>query len=146
MNCEMCGRNIENPYDINVEGVIMQLCKNCIRFGTIINKPKNIIKANKIEIKKDEIIEIITEDFANKIKNARESRKLMQKDLAKEIGVKESLIHKLESGNMEPSLDLAKKFERFLNIRLIEKQKEDYKKIKSERNSLTIGDILNIKQ
>ena len=146
MNCEMCGRNIENPYDVNVEGVVMQLCKNCIRFGTIINKPKSIIKANKIEIKKDEITEIIAEDFFIKIKNARESRQLMQKDLAKEIGVKESLIHKIESGNMEPGLDLAKKFEKYLNIRLIEKQKEELSKIKSNKNTLTIGDILNIKQ
>lgn len=145
MNCEMCGRIIENPYDVNVEGVVMQLCKNCIRFGIIINKPKNIIKTNKIEIKKDEIIGVIVEDFAVKIKNARELRKLMQKELAKEIGIKESLIHKMESGNMEPSIDLAKKFEKFLNIKLIEKQKEDYNKIKSGKNSLTIGDILNIK-
>ena len=145
MNCEICGRNIERAFKVDVEGAIMQLCTECSSFGKIIERPKVVVKKVKKENKKEEFVDVIVDDYYIKIKNARELRNLKQKDLANKMAIKESLIHKIESGNIELSLDLAKKFERFLKIKLVEKRKEENIKVKADKNSFTIGDMLNIR-
>ena len=74
---------------------------------------------------------------------------LKQKELAKMLAEKESVIHKLESGNIEPSLNLARKLERQLRIKIIEQHelgKEDNHKYKSKRTVLTIGDLISVKK
>tara|TARA_Y100000310_G_scaffold295904_1_gene327700 strand:- start:10602 stop:11039 length:438 start_codon:yes stop_codon:yes gene_type:complete len=145
MNCEMCGKLIENPYIGEVENVVMQLCKNCSAFGNVIERPKKQIKIKKIIKPKEEIIETIIENSNEIIKKARESKGLKQKDLAMKIAVKESIIHKIESGSLELNIDLAKKLERFFNIKLIENFKEEHKKVDLKGEGLTIGDLLNSK-
>lgn len=147
MNCEMCGKSLEKSFKVEVESVEMQLCEGCSGFGKIIEKPKVMVFKRKKKIaKKEEFYEAIVEDYTNKIKNARELRKLKQKDLANELAIKESLLHKIESGSMNLNLEIAKKLERFLNIKLIEKQKEEHQKIESNNEVLTIGDLLKIKK
>ena len=146
MNCEMCGKSLDKSFKVEVEGVEMQLCDGCSSFGRIIERPKTIVKIKKKIVKKEEFYEAIVEDYTNKIKNARELRNLKQKDLANKLAIKESLLHKIESGNMNLNLDIAKKLERFLNIKLIEKQKEEHQKVKTEDTILTIGDMLKIKK
>ena len=146
MNCEMCGKNLDKSFKVEVEGVEMQLCDGCSSFGRIIERPKILVKIKKKIVKKEEFYEAIVEDYSNKIKNARELRKLKQKDLANKLAIKESLLHKIESGSMNLNLDIAKKLERFLNIKLIEKQKEEHQKVKTEDTILTIGDMLKIKK
>ncbi len=147
MNCEMCGRNIDSPYEVEVEGTMMELCKDCSKFGKIIEKPKVIVKKPKRTIvKQEEFIEVVIEDYSDKIKHARELRGLKQKDLAIKTGIKESLLHKIESGHIEPSLDIAKKLEKFLGIKLIEKRKEEHKMLETKKMGLTIGDVLKVKE
>jgi putative transcription factor len=141
----MCGKLIENPYIGEVENVVMQLCKNCSAFGNVIERPKKQIKIKKIIKPKEEIIETIIENSNEIIKKARESKGLKQKDLAMKIAVKESIIHKIESGSLELNIDLAKKLERFFNIKLIENFKEEHKKVDLKGEGLTIGDLLNSK-
>jgi len=145
MNCDMCGRILEFPYEVEVEGATMQLCKSCSVFGRITKQPKISVTRKKYVIKREEYIDFIVEDYPVRIRNARESKNLKQQDLANKIAVKESLIHKIESGNLEPSIELAKKLEKFLGIKLVEKQKEEHQKVKTNDSTLTIGDLLKAK-
>ena len=61
---------------------------------------------------------------------------------------KVSVISRIESGKMEPDLKLAKKFEKCLDIKLIEKYDdvdlEAYKSMSSGPN--TLGSIVKIKR
>jgi len=41
------------------------------------------------------------------------------KDLAKEIKEKESIMARVESGKLKPTIDLARKLERFFGIKLV---------------------------
>jgi len=152
MQCEMCGSE-ERLYKTNIEGTILNVCKACSKFGTIIGSVKIEIeekKEKKIkEIEKEpekEVIQLVVDDFANKIRKKREKLGLKQEEFAKKINEKESVIHKLETGEFKPSLDLAKKLERTLGITLIEEYEEEGKATKTESAKLTVGDLIKIRK
>ena len=72
---------------------------------------------------------------------------MTQKDLAMKLNEKESIIHSIESGRMEPELSLAMKLETFLKINLIETVDESPgKQAKVSKTGLTIGDMLKFKK
>ena len=54
------------------------------------------------------------------IRNKRDELGLKQEDFAKMLNEKESIIHKLETGEFKPSLKLAKKLEKKFGLKLIE--------------------------
>lgn len=146
----MCGKNT-NLVIALIEGTEMQVCNECTKFGKIIKKitpepkrkKKEDIKKIIKEQKKKEIIQVINPDYGDIIKKKRESIGLKQEDFAKKINEKLSLIHKIETGNFEPSISLARKIERFLKIKLIEQYEEEHGKLrKIESDTLTIGDLL----
>jgi putative transcription factor len=60
----------------------------------------------------------IAQDYDEKIRTARESRGLSQKELAQELNEKASLIRKLERSETLPSDEIQTKLERFLEIDL----------------------------
>jgi len=60
----------------------------------------------------------LIENFGEKVKKAREKIGWKQEDLAREIKEKESIIRKIETMEITPSLDIIKKLEKVLNIKL----------------------------
>ena len=54
--------------------------------------------------------------FGNKIKELREERKLTQTELAKDLGIYQTQVSKIELGSIEPNLDLIRKFARYFNV------------------------------
>lgn len=146
-DCDLCGKKTE-LVDAIVEGSVLKVCKDCVNFGEAVEIKKPVLEEKprpEPEKIKEEIIEEIVKDYAMKIKKARESMNLLQRDLAREIAEKESVIHNLESGHLEPSFDLARKLENFLNIKLIIVNKDEkIDKIDFHNASLTIGDLLNL--
>ncbi len=149
--CELCGKH-DRLIDILVEGSVLATCKNCIKFGTIIKIPALSEMPRKIkkEIKVEEEKELITSEYPEIVKKARERLNLKQEDLAKMISERESIIKQIESGHMKPPFSLAKKLEQYLKIGLIESNepKEELKqaKIDFSNSALTIGDLLKLKK
>ncbi|MFC1801167.1 multiprotein bridging factor aMBF1 [Nanoarchaeota archaeon] len=151
MNCDLCGKETK-LFKAEVEGTEMMVCKNCASFGQLkepLEKPaKKVHQFSKRERKEPalETAETIISDYAQKIRQAREKMGLSQEDFAKKINEKESLLHKMEVGSFEPSLVLAKKLEKLLGIKLIQKTEE--KKIplpKGSSEGFTIGDLMKSK-
>jgi len=149
MQCDLCGTETENSFRAIVEGTELNVCKDCSKYGKIIEKkPVRAIEENREYAKKPaepekEIIQVIAPDFAQRIKNKRESLGLKQKEFAKKISEKESLIHNLETGSFKPSISLAIKLERFLKIKLIEEYEEKHQEgSKTETDGFTIGDLI----
>ena len=63
-----------------------------------VKKRPKVVERIKLDAVPDiEILQVIVDDYAEKIKNAREKLGLKQKDFAKKINLKESLIHKIET-------------------------------------------------
>jgi len=65
-----------------------------------------------------EELELI-EDFGERVKRARLRLGLTQEDLAKQLNEKLTIIKKIETGEYKPPIELARKLERFLKIRLL---------------------------
>lgn len=148
MNCDICGKRTDLVPAI-VDSTKLSVCKECSNFGTIITEEKTPERPKlKPRLPEEKILEVITSDFADKVKKAREKLNLKQRELAQKIAEKESVIHRIESNHAEPSIELAKKLERFFNIKLIEEHKEERKNIRLDfkNNSLTIGDLLKLKK
>jgi len=62
----------------------------------------------------------VVEDYARIIKEARERAGLTRDALAAVLGVKVSVIRRIEEGALTPPIDLARKMERVLKIKLVE--------------------------
>jgi len=136
--CELCGKDT-TLVNVLIEGVNLNACTDCGKHG------KAII-ARKAFQSDEEISEDISPDYDVKIKQARESRNLKQQECAKLLNIKESMLQKLETKKIKPSLELAKKIQSLLHISLIEKvesQNTDFSAKKYQ--PLTIGDIIKKK-
>ena len=60
-------------------------------------------------------------DFLNiRLKDIRESRNMSQDDIARQIGVSQQFISRVEKGNKSISLDLAAEIADYLNVSLDE--------------------------
>lgn len=149
INCDLCGKVDEKFNRALIEGVELNVCSGCSKFGNVIGPlRKPILKetAKRIDVK-EEKIELIVGNYAEIIKKKRESMGLTQKEFAYRINEKESVIHKIETGNLEPSLMLAKKLEKVLGVKLIEEyleKSESFKKRKEE--GFTLGDFIKVKE
>lgn len=146
-NCDMCGAQ-GKLFRALVEGAEMMLCEDCSRFGKVIAAPRIVIKKEPLREKRaeKEMIETVVADYGALIKEKRERLGLNQENFAKRINEKESFMHKIESGKLEPSIELARKLENLLKIRLIVKQAEE-SVVGTGRQAgvVTIGDIIHIK-
>jgi len=151
MRCEICGKKvIGRPMRVKVDGSIMQTCNECAKFGKIQKEPRKIFKprtAPRRPRTRQPTYEV-SEDFNNMIRMAREKKGWSREDLAKNIYEKASVINRIESGKMVPDIKLAKKIEKTLNIKILDKvddeQLDDI--TPSRRGGTTIGDIAHIKR
>jgi putative transcription factor len=142
--CEMCGREDE-LVKASIENVIMNVCLNCSKYGKVFGKPvKFVPKKEKPRV--PEPIETVVEGYAEIIKNAREHLGLTQLDLGKKIAEHETLIHHIESGKMMPSLELARKLEKFFRITLVEIPKDMIMPSKPGKGEITLGDMVKIRK
>jgi putative transcription factor len=154
--CEMCGSE-DNLFKARIEGSILNVCKNCARYGKVISSipdkryiEKIVEKKAKIEktkpLTEKEMIESVVEGFNEIIKKKREALNLKQEDFAKLINEKVSLVHKIETGAFVLSIPLARKIEKFLKVRLVEQTEgsvEVTEKVKAD--SFTLGDFIKVK-
>ncbi len=143
--CEICGK-ITELVKCSVEGCEMSVCRNCARFGSVTEREPETKAAGAKQIrppaKQDEEEPVIV-GASVKVKDARERKGLTQEQLAKAVAEKESVIHRIESGAMMPTLATAEKLERFLGIKLIEKiWKNEGAVNETKSESFTIGDLI----
>lgn len=84
----------------------------------------------------------LVQDYASRIKKARESKGWTRQDLGGRVGEAESAITRIENGSLHPTDDVAKRMERELGIKLFEAAAEAKVPTKSAARGLTLGDLL----
>lgn len=150
-NCEICGKSAALLQAV-IEGVDIEVCGDCARFGTIRQKSVSS-HAERYDgraagrqgfSRPSEPIPAIVGDYAQRIKRRREHLGLTQAELAKKLAERESVVSALESGTMEPSIVLAQKIERALSINLVEVDgsKEQAITIHQKSVGMTLGDLI----
>ena len=123
MACDLCGRS-SDLVKAKVEGVVLNVCGSCAKHGKVLETPsfnprKEDIAYVKYGVQKYE--EVIVDNYSKLVKDAREKLCLTHKELSQKVAERESVLSKIETGNMTPDLALARKLQRVLNIKLIEK-------------------------
>ena len=144
MNCELCGKQRELVLAL-VENIEMKVCSDCSKFGKVLREIKEIEEEEK-KFEEEEFVEGIVDDYSKIIKEKREKMGMKQEDLAKKLNIKESIIHKIETGVLEPSMEIVKKLENFLRIKLITEYNVKYKKIGTDDKVMTLGDLIGNKK
>ncbi len=167
VECELCGRPIVGrSYRITVEGAELTVCNSCYlrmlsrkvggqakttyplktipqtrKQTTVSPKPKIPRRTPAFDIEYE-----IVEDYALKIKKARERLGWSLNILAQKVREKESVLRRIEQGKLTPPMDLAKKLEKILGIKLLEPTVEEYSLKRIGNKDLTLGDIVVIRK
>ncbi|MEM2128769.1 MAG: multiprotein bridging factor aMBF1 [Candidatus Methanosuratincola sp.] len=158
MNCEICGKKIVGfPARISIEQSVLLVCQDCSKFGTKIDRttarklestsPKPGPKKLVVKPQRKERFEefILVENYGELIRKSRENAKISREELAKRLGEKESVIRRIESGEMYPTAELTVKLERLLKIKLKATVERVESGSKPTLTSVTLGDVAILK-
>jgi putative transcription factor len=144
--CELCGKKTDKLYKVLIEGTILYVCEDCKKYGKIVDEKGNIIENKKIEIK-DIVGEIVDENYNKILIKYREEHNLKQEDMAKLLGIKENLYRAIENKKIVPDLNLAKKIEKILGIKITRKEVLTEKLNENRKpDYVTVGDILEFEE
>ncbi len=128
MKCELCGATIHGRAQmVEVDGAILHVCDRCARFGKkVVPSPQPPARRSVPAARGPMFDEnlVVTEDYHVLIKRAREALGLTQEELGRKLGEKTSVISKLETGKLKPSIPLARKIEHVLKIKILEEAPE----------------------
>ena len=142
MNCELCGLK-SAALNADIEGTMMNVCRDCSRFGTVQKSVRIVVKPDKLQA--EEPILILVSEFGSIVKRAREKLGLRQDEMAKRLNERESLLHQIESEHFKPNISLARKLEKALGIKLVEHYEERHETSKkSKSDGFTLGDFIKV--
>ena len=162
MICEMCGKEVTFCKKVTIEGVHLEVCAECAKFGTEARKeqpkeegPKPII-TQRLEVREkrgkprdiytgQETLELV-DDFASRIRDARQKRGMTQKDLAARLNERVTVLSKIETGDMRPDEKLIGKLQKELGIILKEKVSEVLAGKQSGPRALTLADLIKMEK
>jgi len=163
MLCELCGKDVTFAKKVTIEGVTLDVCSECAKFGIEAKKPtkkeepaaKPII-TQRLEIRERRgkprdiyesgMREELTDDYAARIRDARSKRGMSQKDLAMKLNEKLTVLSKVEAGDMRPDDKLVAKLEKELGIKLKEKPAEVLAGKEGPKASLTLADLIKMQK
>jgi putative transcription factor len=115
--CELCGKEVEKLYKVEIEGAIMFVCKTCAEAGNIIEEEK---QEEVIMPSKPEEEERIRVDYAKVISDALANSSISIEDLSRRIGISKDELQKIVNGKIIPEDRIARKLEKILKISLYE--------------------------
>ena len=125
MPCEICGRE-GGLVRAKIEGSILRVCKNCARFGELFPETKSLavpimkrVRGPDHRAKPIESESVLVSDYGRIVRAARERRGLSQKDFAKKLNEKESIIRQIEHEHIKPDDATSKKIQNFLGVKLL---------------------------
>lgn len=130
--CTLCGKKVDALNKIELEGTIVSVCDNCVKFGRAVEARLYRPMARKIQLA--ELVDnntMLATDYGARVKKARETKDLTRTEFARMINERESVIKRIEAQSMQPDDKLLKKLEQFFDIKLKEKY-EDWGNLEKE--------------
>jgi putative transcription factor len=162
MLCELCGKEVTFSKKVTIEGVQLQVCAECAKFGIEASKPapkelgpKPVIE-QRLEVREKrsrpkDVLEAtereeLVEDYSARIRNARSGKGMTQKDLAMKINERLTVLSKIETGDMRPDDKIVGKLEKELGIKLREKVQDAQVSKGMVSSSLTLADLIKMQK
>ena len=160
MQCELCGAPIVGPSKtIQIEGAELCVCVRCAKHGTEVQQPRRrgapqkkpgVAASQATRRRPRDVFDLmegeLVDDYADRIRAAREEREWSTLDLAHAIKEREILVKKIEKGDLIPEDDVRKKLEKALNIRLIDSAEDTASTGGPGRVTMTVGDVISFKK
>jgi putative transcription factor len=153
--CEICGRPIEGePIPVEVDKAVLYVCRSCAaQYGKRVaqRQPQSAVPkkpAPRPAAPRPPPLEVeLVENFGAVIRRARENLGLSREALAAMLGVKETVLRRIEAGQLQPDLALAKRLERALGVRLLVEAAEEGVAKSGGRveRGLTLGEVAEIR-
>jgi len=162
--CEICGAEIGGQgHTVRIEGAELLVCSSCYRKygkkkpGTFSimptgREPKRTYKPrpkpqSTPRPQKPLYTEDIVEEYAEIVSEAIRRSGLSYEELSHRVGLSVNVLRRIAHGEYTPTIDEAKKLERYFRIKLIERVEEmNEKKVSIPKDyEPTLGDIARIK-
>ncbi|MGC8644821.1 MAG: multiprotein bridging factor aMBF1 [Thermoplasmata archaeon] len=139
MNCELCGKQTNRLFDVIIDGVHMRVCGDCLKYGKEIPRqvqprvrnvnvqPMNVppvprpARVERPRQEAGEDLEEPIEDYGKVIKKKREEMGLSQEQLAAKLQEKKNIVAKIEREEIKPDRQIAKKIEKVMGIKVMER-------------------------
>ena len=142
--CELCGSK-DAQFKTAIEGTLMHVCSDCSKYGVVkSNTNVRIVVKEAPKPQKSEPLYSFIEGYGSKVKTAREKLGLKQEEMAKRLNERISLLHNIESERLKPTVNIARKIERELHIKIVEEVKEEDdspSKSAPQKNAQRTGDV-----
>jgi len=167
----MCGAETADPTTIQTEGTKLEVCSNCVEFGTVLHDEEREKSADSTSSSSDsgsgsktkqspstsrsssspshddpfDDMGTLAPDYDQRVRNARENAGMKQEELADELNEKLSLIRKIERGDMRPNEEVRGKLESALGVSLTEEVGGEEWETEDSSGGYTVGDIIERK-
>ncbi|MFX0099441.1 MAG: multiprotein bridging factor aMBF1 [Candidatus Hodarchaeota archaeon] len=174
MSCEICGREIHGRrHKIRVEGTIIVVCSKCSDLGEKVYEPRKsssyIMEGTSSsyhkkkkpsyprtsssprppvkKVRKSDVSYDLVDNYPKIVRKARGT--MTQEDFADLLNEKMTLIQKIETGKMKPTVQLARKIEKKFHVKLLKPtddpdEESDATWIKDKKDSYvpSLGDFI----
>lgn len=134
-SCEMCGKELPTLRKALIEGTMMSVCGNCVKFGveqagaanevTGRSRTTAALQTRAARGRTRDVFadmpEELVEDYGERVRLARQRLGLSIEDVGKKINERQNELAKLEQGTYHPTDALVRKLEKFFGIKLMEK-------------------------
>ncbi len=147
-SCELCGKDTDSLKKAKIEGATLKVCDSCAEMGeTVKTQSKTRKKKKKKRTKrKKRDTKTLASDYGDRVKNAREARKLSISEVADDLNEKESVIKKVEGQDLKPDKSLAGKLSKKFGIDLyVNPEVSDVDTDSGDTRSATLGDVAEVK-
>jgi len=146
----MCGKDADSLKKVKIEGAVLKVCDSCAEMGEEVktsSRKKRKKKSSGRSRSKKGSSEVLVNDYGERVKDAREDETLSIAELSDELNEKESLLKKIEQGELKPDKPLAKKLSKRFNITLYTNPEvTDYSQERGDTRKATMGDVAEIKE
>ncbi|MEM0143212.1 MAG: multiprotein-bridging factor 1 family protein [Candidatus Parvarchaeum sp.] len=143
MNCEICGAFEEELFKTDVEGAVMNLCRDCSRYGKVVEMPVNVNMQTK-KIEDDE--KRLKYDYLQIIRKGLQDKGLTIDEVADKIKCSPKDLKRVLAGEIMPDEIMTKRMERFLNLSLYEIDYASDSSFKKSTEQLSFEDVVDIKR
>ena len=146
--CELCGRAIREVYVVSVENTELRVCSSCARGKKVLHREverdDSAVQSKSVrKVKVKEEDKELVEGYGGIIRRAREGMGIPHKVLAEMISEKETYLVRVEEEKTKPSMELTRKLEKALNIKLTQPRAEERPVGgKASKGGATLGDFV----
>lgn len=155
--CEVCGKRVEKTIRISYEDIEVNVCPSCFeklgRRARIIEETRmreapaqrREVKPRLVKSSKIESMDIV-ENYGELVRKARQERGWTQEVLAQKLRVSVDVVKRIESEKYKPPIDLARKIEKLLKIKLLVSTEEEPLEETPGIRGATLGEVVVVRR